>query len=477
MDYRVLNHKTIKDKFPIPIIKELLDELHGASWFSKLDLRAGYHQIRVHPQDVHETAFRTHVGHYEFLVMPFGLTNTPSTFQSLMNDIFRPYLRQFVMVFFDDILVYIRTLEEHVEQLLKVLQILDEHTLCVKRSKCSFAYRKIEYLGHVIDREGVSTNPKKVEAVQLWPSPKNTKQLRGFLGLTGYYKRFVKGFGVISKPLTELLKKYTFLWTEAAQTAFKQLKGAMVSSPTLALHEFSKDFVVETDAHSAGLGAVLLQEGHPIAYISKALSKRHLSLSVYEKELMSIVHAIEKWRHYLTGRHFIIRTDHQSLKYLLEQRLNNESRFRWLSRLIGLDYEICFRKGKENLAAVALSRIPSSELLAVTLTLQEGKLMDEIQKSWQEDEQLKEEIQQMSAGSESKYAWKQDLLLRKGKLVVGGDKDLGQRIIHTFHSAPAAGHSGVHVTTKRISGFCYWKGLERDVRTYIRECDTCQRSK
>ncbi|XP_074377058.1 uncharacterized protein LOC141718578 [Apium graveolens] len=286
VDYRELNKRTIKNKYPIPVVDELIDELSGATVFSKLDLRSGYHQMRVQPDDVYKTAFKTYTGHYEFLIMPFGLTNAPASFQYWMDNFFKHFIRKSFLVFFDDILVYSKTIEDHWQYLAAVFEV--------------------EYLGHFISATRIETDPQKVAAVESWPVPSFMRDLRGFLGLAGYYRKFVKGYATISKPLTNLLKKGTFTWNEQAQEAFSALKHALVSAPVLALHDFSELFVVETDASKMGIGAVWMQEGHPLAFISKSLGPKLQNLSAHEKELLALVFAVQKWEQYLLGSHFIV---------------------------------------------------------------------------------------------------------------------------------------------------------------------------
>nr|GEU62987.1 putative mitochondrial protein [Tanacetum cinerariifolium] len=331
VDYMQLNKNTVKDKFLITIIKELTDKLHGVAVFSKLDSRSGYHQIRMCEEDIAKTTFKTHQRDYEALVMPFGLTNAPSTFQALMNEVFKAFLRKFTLVFFDDILVYSQTMEDHVTHLQLALETIRRHKLCAKLSKCVFGITHVEYLDHVISKEGVSTEPNK---------------------------------------------------------------KAMVEAPVLGLPDFNEPFVIETDASGVGLGIVLQQKGHPIAYLSKTPSPKHQSLSTYEKELLAVLMELERWRGYLLDKHFILKTDHFSLKYLLDQRITIPTQMKWLPKLMGYDYEVVYKKSSENEATDALSRLRNgNELLSIFVSSITTNLMKrERQTSGGQDANLKREL-------------------------------------------------------------------------------------
>ncbi|CAN6301690.1 unnamed protein product, partial [Urochloa humidicola] len=370
VDFRRLNAYTIKNKFPLPIIEELFEELFGAKWFTTLDLRSGFHQILLAPEDRYKTAFQTHFGHFEYKVMPYGLTGAPATFQAIMNHILAPLLRKCVVVFIDDILIYSKSYEEHVQHVKMVFDLLQKHQLKVRLSKCSFAQQELKYLGHVISSKGVSTDPSKLTTIQNWPVPTNLKELRGFLGIAGYYRRFVKNFGMLSKPLTDLLRKgQLFIWTPATEQAFQLLKKALTPAPVLALPDFNSTFIIETDASDKGIGAVLQQNGHPIAFVSKALGPKNQGLSTYEKESLAILMAVDHWRAYLQPAEFIIQTDQKSLIHLDDQRLNTYWQQKALTKLMGLQFKICYKKGTTNSAADALSRMPHSsdvELFAVS---------------------------------------------------------------------------------------------------------------
>jgi hypothetical protein len=327
-----------------------------AKVFSKLDLRSGYHQIRVVEANIPKTTFRTHAKHYEFLVMPFELTNAPSTFQSLMNHIFKPYLRRFILVFFDDILIYSKDLDSHLIHLTQTLDLLWQNQLLAKMSNCRFGCPEIEYLGHIVSAQGVCADPGKIQAMVDWPLPKTLKALRGFLGLTGYYRKFIKGYGSIAAPLTAMLRKNSFSWTEPTEAAFQALKEAITHAPVLALLDFTQPFLIECDASGSGIGAVLMQGSRSIAFFSKALKGKALHMSTYEKELFALVSAIQKWRPYLLGQSFVVKTDQQSLKILLQQKVGTPFQQKWISKLLGYDFVVEYKKGVENRVANALSR-------------------------------------------------------------------------------------------------------------------------
>jgi hypothetical protein len=320
IDYRQLNKATIKNQYPLPRIDDLFDQMKGATVFSKIDLRSEYHQLRIKEDDIPKTAFKTRFGHYEFTVLPFGLTNAPGVFMSLMNGVFREYLDKFVQVFIDDILIYSRTTEEHDEHLRLVLQCLREHKLYGKLSKCSFYQSRIHYLGHVISGEGIAVDPAKVEAIMEWPAPTNVTEVRSFMGLAGYYRRFVEGFSKIANPITELQKKNKkFVWTEKCAEAFRRLKELLTTAPILKVPDMDADFLVCTDASKEGLGGVLMQDGRVIAYISRKLRRHEENYATHDLELLAIVYALKVWRHYLIGRKFELKTDHCGLQHIFTQ--------------------------------------------------------------------------------------------------------------------------------------------------------------
>lgn len=383
--------------------------------------------------------------------MPFSLTNAPCTFQGLMNQVFRHIARKCVLVFFDDILVYSPTWEQHLQHLEEVFAVLRKHQLFLKPSKCTFGATVVKYLGHFISAAGVSTDPSKIKAVEQWPTPTTQKQLRSFLGLANYYRRFIQGYSIIARPLTNMFKKDGFLWCSEAVAAFDALKSALTSSPVLALPEFGKDFVIETDASNTGIGAVLMQDNHPICYINRALGPRHQALSVYEKELMAVVHAVQAWSSYLTHRPFLIKTDQKSLKYLLDQKVTTPFQHMWLSKLMGYTYEIQYKQGKENHAADALSRVTGAQLLSITLSHAHEGLFDSIQLLWQSDPHLSKVISDIKSNpaSHPTYSFVNEELRRKGKLVVGNDAAVKLHILKWMHDSVSGGHSGRDATLQR----------------------------
>jgi len=347
------------------------------------------------PQDIAKTAFRTHQGHYEFLVMPFGLSNAPSSFQATMNIIFQPFLRRFVIVFFDGILVYSRTLPEHMQHLETVFKCLESNQFFLKSTKCIFAQSSISYLGHIITAHGVGPDPEKIEAMTNWPPPKTIKQLRGFLGLTGFYRKFIKHYASIAHALTELLKKDSFVWSEAAQSTFDKLKEAMTQAPVLALPNFEQEFQLDTDASGVGMGAVLSQNGHPIAFFSKKFCPKLLKASTYVRELCAITSAVKKWRAYLLGRKFTIHTDRRSLRELMTQIIQTPEQQFYLTKLLGYSYTIVYKPGNQNKVADALSRAPDPGPTLLAITVPQLDFLDKLKEELQVDSSFQELLQKV----------------------------------------------------------------------------------
>ncbi|GJS62377.1 putative reverse transcriptase domain-containing protein [Tanacetum coccineum] len=319
IDYRELNKLTVKNRYPLLRIDDLFDQLQGSSVYSKIDLRLGYHQLRVHEEDIPKTAFRTRYGHYEFLVMRFGLTNAPTVFMDLINLVCKPYMDMFVIVFINDILIYSKSKQEHEDHLKLILGLLKKEELYAKFSKCEFLIPKVQFLGCVIDSQGIHVDPAKVDSIKDWASPKTPTKIRQFLGLTGYYRRFIEGFSTIAKPMTKLTQKSVkFEWGDKEEEAFQLLKQILCSAPILALPEGIENFVIYCDALHKGLGAVLMKREKVIAYASHQLKIHENNYTTRDLELGAVVSALKIWRHYLYGTKCTMFTDHKSLQHILD---------------------------------------------------------------------------------------------------------------------------------------------------------------
>jgi hypothetical protein len=377
INYRELNKVTIKNKYSLPRIDDLFDQLHGSQVFSKIDLRSSYHQLKIKEDDIQKTAFRTRYGHYEFLVMPFRLTNASVPFMDMMNRTFRKFVDRCVVVFIDDILIYLKSREEQEEHLSTVLSILRKQKLFAKFKKCEFWLEEVTFLGHVISKEGISVDPSKVEAVVNWARPTSVHEIQSFLGLAGYYRRFVEGFSKLAAPLTKLTKKNeAFIWSEDCERSFQELKHRLVSAPVLTLPSETGGFVIYSDASYKGLGCVLMQNGKVIAYASRQLKVHERNYPTHDLELAAVVFALKIWRHYLYGEHCEIYTDHKSLKYFFTQKELNMRQRRWLELLNDYDCSINYHLGKANVVADALSRKTIVGRVAAMFTTQKELLLD-----------------------------------------------------------------------------------------------------
>ena len=367
VDYRKVNALTRKDAYPLPRVDDTLDTLSGSKWFSTLDLISGYWQVEVEEKDREKTAFCTPDGLFEFKVMPFGLCNAPATFQRLMDMVLAGLQWTNCLVYLDDVIVVGRTFEEHLQNLQDVFTRLRAAGLKLQPKKCHLCSPEVEFLGHVVSAEGVSTDPKKIEKVANWPTPRSKKEVQQFLGLANYYRRFVENFANIAKPLHRLTEKATkFEWSTDCQAAFEHLRQKLVSAPILAFPNLEKPFILDTDASDVGIGAVLSQlddsgAERVIAYASKALSKPERRYCVTRKELLAVVSFVQHFRPYLLGRRFTLRTDHGSLTWLSQFKEPEGQLARWLERLQEFDFEIRHRPGKKHQNADALSRIPCSQ--------------------------------------------------------------------------------------------------------------------
>jgi hypothetical protein len=357
-DSRVINKITIRYRFPLPRMDDLMDCLSGANYFSKIDLNSRYHQICMREGDEWKTAFNTNKGLYEWLVMPFGLTNAPSTFMRLMNEVLREFIEKFVVVYLDDILIFSKTKAEHLKHLAIVMRKLQQEKLLINMKKSSFMKTELIYLGFVISVNELNMDPSKVEVIKNWPSPRNVFEVRSFHGLAIFYRKFIRNFSGNSAAMMDMVKKRhkSFHWTAEAEKSFNMLKRKITEQPVLVLPDFKKAFQVKCDASGYAVGVVLSQEDRPVAYFSEKLDEAKLKYSTYDKEFYAIIQALKKWRHYLIPKEFVLYSDNHALHFVSQQEKLNQKHAKWVEYMKNFMFVIKHISGTANKVADALSR-------------------------------------------------------------------------------------------------------------------------
>lgn len=512
-DYRKLNSLTIKNRYPLPLMADIITKLRNAKFYTKLDVRWGYNNIRIKEGDEWKAAFRTNRGMYEPLVMFFGLTNSPATFQTMMNDIFRDLIDEgVVIVYMDDILIFTETRDKHRDVTRRVLEILRQQKLYLKPEKCEFSRERIEYLGLIISADGVAMDPIKVQGVTEWPAPKNLKEVQSFVGFINFYRRFINGFSEMARPLHDLTAKGTpWQWGDAQAKAFRDLKAAITSAPILVFLSESKVYHVECDSSDYATGAVLSQEGsdgklHPIAFLSKSLNAVERNYEIHDKEMLSVMRALEEWRHYLEGTEtpFEIYNDHKNLEYFMGARKLNRRQARWYITLSDFNFQLKYRPGKQNGKADALSRRPDHGdgkddnegvvLLKpewfrtraikrghVILAGSEVDILKDIRKAKEMDKAVAKAMEALRTNPNQlrrdDWAEEQGLILFRGRVYVPMDPDLRRRIVESHHDTPLAGHPGKWKTQELVSRNYWWPGIGRYIAEYVKGCDKCNRTK
>lgn len=478
VDYRALNKVTVKNKYPVPLVTDLFDRLCKASYFTKLDLRSGYWQVRVAEGDEAKTTCVTRYGSFEFLVMPFGLTNAPATFCNLMNDVFYDCVDRFVVVYLDDIVIYSESLVDHLSHLRDVLSRLRKHKLYVKMEKCEFAQQEIRFLGHVISKGHCKMDRRKVQAILDWTPPTKVSELRSFLGLANYYRKFIHNYSKKAAPLTELLKKeHNWQWDAGCQEAFEKLKVAVASEPVLRLPNFELPFEVHTDASDKAIGGVLVQEGHPVAFESRKLNDAERKYSAHEKEMTAVIHCLITWRVYLLGTKFLVLTDNVANTFFKVQKKLSPRQARWQEYLEEYDFEWKHKPGRHNQVADALSRKEVQEYVAA-ITQVESNLADRIRENAKADAEYQRLVKQVEEGTVRRYWLDDGLLHAKGDRlyvpILGG---LRQELLRETHDPQWAGHPGRHRMLALLSRSYYWPKMEDDVEAYVKTCLVCQQDK